>query len=40
MVEIFRCEVEGWDLDTSLQESISESSTPVNKLSAVKRRSV
>ena len=38
MAEVFRLEVEGWGLDTSRQDSTSESSTPVNEPSAGKRR--
>ena len=38
MAEVFHLDVEGWDLDTSLQESTSESSAPVNELLAAKRR--
>ena len=39
MAEAFRLEVEGWDSETSLQDSASESSAPGDGLSASKRRS-
>ena len=38
MAEAFRLEVEGWDSETSLQDSASESSAPGDGPSASKRR--
>ena len=38
MAEAFRLEVEGWDPETSLQDSASESSAPGDGPSASKRR--
>ena len=38
MVEAFRLEVEGWDSETSLRDSASESSAPGDGPSASKRR--
>ena len=38
MAEAFRLEVEGWDSETSLQDSTSESSAPGDGPSASKRR--
>ena len=38
MAEAFRLEVEGWDSETSLQDSASESSAPGDEPSASKKR--